>query len=258
MKASLIIAYYKNIPFLDLILQSLHYQTEKDFEVLIAEDDNDISTLNFLEKQSIKYSFTIKHLSQKNKGFRKNKILNEAIRNSKSKYLIFIDGDCVLHKKFIEEHLKNAENNFGLIGRRLMLSKKLTKKAIKKNDFHEFTFYNFIKYKCKKLECALYFPLLSSKRNTGIWGCNWSIYKKSLEKVNGFDEDYTKAGVGEDVDIEWRLKESHIQFKSVKFKAVQYHLHHASNYSNEDVNFNFALLEKKKKKGAIFCLNGLV
>jgi len=34
MKASLIIAIYDNIPFLKVILDSLHFQTEKDFEII--------------------------------------------------------------------------------------------------------------------------------------------------------------------------------------------------------------------------------
>lgn len=258
MRATLIIAYYKNLPFLDLILQSLAFQSEKKFEVIIAEDDNDISTVSFIEKQNIRYSFPILQVSQDNNGFRKNKILNKAINKASSEYLIFIDGDCVLHKHFIREHLKNAEQNLVLIGRRLMLSEKLTRKALDTNDFRIFNFYNFMSHQCKKLDCAVYFPLISSKRNHGIWGCNWSLSKKALFDINGFDEDYIKAGVGEDVDVEWRLRENSLKFKALKFKAIQYHLDHKENYSNDDVNFNFKILEQKKKLKNIYCLNGLI
>ena len=46
---SLIIAYYKNIPALELIFESLKLQTFHDFEVIIAEDDNADETILFLE-----------------------------------------------------------------------------------------------------------------------------------------------------------------------------------------------------------------
>ena len=49
------------------------------------------------------------HLTQEDKGFRKNKILNEAIRTDKTGYMIFIDGDCIPHPDFIKEHIENRE-----------------------------------------------------------------------------------------------------------------------------------------------------
>jgi len=255
MKATLIIAYYKNLAFLDLILQSLGFQSEKDFEVIIAEDDNVSATKEFLNTQRKKYSFAIHHISQDNNGFRKNKILNLAIQLSESNYLIFIDGDCVLHQHFIKEHLLNASHQHALIGRRLMLSKSLTHKALKENRTTLFSLQNFIFYKCKLIENGLYLPFIKTKKNKGIIGCNWSAYKKNILAVNGFDEDYIQAGVGEDVDIEWRLRENGLHFKSIKFKAIQYHLHHKLNYTSDA--FNIDLLKKKQKLGNIFCVNGI-
>lgn len=257
MKTSVIITLYKNLPFIDLILQSLALQTEKSFEVIIAEDDNAAETLPFLEQQREKYRFTILHCSQENLGFRKNAILNKAILKANAEYLILIDGDTVLHPNFIEEHLKASKPNQTIIGRRLMLSESLTNLALAKNDISVFTWVNFVFYGCQKLECALYLPFLNSERKEGIWGCNWSVNKNQLLAINGFDEDYTKAGVGEDTDIEWRLRESGSSFKSVKFKAVQYHLHHKVHYSNLEVDFNLEILKRKKEENNIICINGI-
>jgi glycosyltransferase involved in cell wall biosynthesis len=46
---SLIIAVYKNIPALDLILQSVQKQTFRDVEVIIAEDGEDLLMKSFIE-----------------------------------------------------------------------------------------------------------------------------------------------------------------------------------------------------------------
>ena len=65
----------------------------------------DAEVVKEIESIASNYSFRIKHTWHPDKGFRKNKILNQAILASESDYLIFIDSDCVPHSKFVEEHL---------------------------------------------------------------------------------------------------------------------------------------------------------
>ena len=108
------------------------------------------------------------------------------------------------------------------------------------------TLMNFISFGCKKISCGIYLPFLSSNRKDGVWGCNWSVNKAQLIAINGFDEDYIKGGVGEDTDIEWRLRENGSSFCSVKFHAIQYHFQHSENYPNGDVENNFEILKNKK------------
>jgi hypothetical protein len=83
------------------------------------------------------------------------------------------------------------------------------------------------------------------------------VAKKDLLAVNGFDADYVRAGVGEDNDIEWRLLENGVGFKSMKNKAIVYHLHHERSYSEDGVQANFRLWDEKKKANHIRCLNGI-
>ena len=80
MKISLIIAYYKNIGALSLIFKALQKQSNKYFEVIIAEDDNDEKSLTFIINAKNKLPFVIKHVRQKqDKGFRKNQMLNSTL-----------------------------------------------------------------------------------------------------------------------------------------------------------------------------------
>ena len=62
MKVSVIIPTYKDIVALKLILDALSYQTYKDFEVIVAEDDNLEETKRFI--QNYKSDYKIKHFSQ--------------------------------------------------------------------------------------------------------------------------------------------------------------------------------------------------
>jgi cellulose synthase/poly-beta-1,6-N-acetylglucosamine synthase-like glycosyltransferase len=266
---SVVIAVYKNISALNLILQSLDYQSFTEFEVIVAEDNDDPKMVDFLERANSHFWFPIHHISQPDNGFQKDKALNKAVAVATTDYMVFIDGDCVLHRHFLKQHFLNKEEGVALYGRRVMLSQKLTERLntegvgtlqfFKKSKHLEsyFSLFSLCINRCKRIDCAFYLPFLPSKIHTkpSIWGCNWSIHKKHLIAVNGFDEDYIKPGCGEDTDIEWRLLKTGIRLKKIKFKAIQYHLWHAENYA--DTVENEGLMWLKKAEGYIFCEKGI-
>src|SRR5256885_5540037 len=103
---SVIVSVYDNVQYLEIVLLSLQRQTFSNFEVIVAEDNNGKAMKDFILRQQKEFSFPIRHVSQEKKGFRKNKILNEAIRNSSSPYLQFIDGDSVLHKNYLRHFFR--------------------------------------------------------------------------------------------------------------------------------------------------------
>jgi glycosyltransferase involved in cell wall biosynthesis len=254
---SIIIAVYKNIAALDLVFKSLAQQSFQDFEVIVAEDNDGIAMRNFIQNVENQFFFKIKHISQPDIGFRKNKALNQAIRVSAADYLVFIDGDCLLHPQFLAAHYRHRVSGFGLFGRRVMLSETLTNRLYETCDLNSLSIFNLIVNHCQRIDCAFYIPFLKPKIHveTGIWGCNWSIHKSALQAINGYDEDYVKAGIGEDTDLEWRLFATGIQLKKIKHLAIQYHLYHVENYASTLENEE--ILIEKRKLGNVFCLNGL-
>lgn len=255
LKASLIISVYKNIDALHLILKSLEVQSIQEFETIITEDNDSKEMTNFILEYKKKSSLIIHHLNQKDDGFKKNIALNKAIALSKSDYIIFIDGDCILHKHFIKEHLKNKDKNRFLIGRRVMLSEKITNKLYQTLDLSLLTIPSLYFSGSSRVEEGFYLPFLNTKKQTGICGSNWSVTKSDLIAINGFDEDYTKPGFGEDTDIEKRLVLKGLTFKKVKNKAIQYHLHHTVNYT--DTSEMMHLMNEKLKNSEFYCKNGL-
>jgi len=260
-KLSIIVSYYKALDNLKLILKALNHQSVAAFEVLISEDDNNLETVDFLKKEAQNYSFPILHLNQKtDNGFRKNEMLNKSIKASNSDTLVFIDGDCIPHKHFVKAYQKNIQTGFMLKGRRVNLGEKITKKIQNSRALHPLNIWSILKSKTNKKKEAFYtapFSLIVSMKNKGLLGCNWGIKKEHLLQINGFDEDYIKAAVGEDTDIEWRLKSIGIGSISVKNKAIVYHLYHAKGYSMEDVLHNRKILAKKLKDNFFVCKNGL-
>src|SRR3990167_2945779 len=101
-KASVILATYNWPEALALVLSGLVTQTEKNFEVVIADDGSEEATKKVITKYQARNIFSIKHLWQENKGFRKCRILNQAIAASRGEVLVFLDGDCVPHRDYIK------------------------------------------------------------------------------------------------------------------------------------------------------------
>lgn len=254
MQISVIIAYYKNTRFLRLVLDGFKKQSVSNFEIIIAEDDNAQETKDIIASYSTE--LTLKHVFQEDKGFRKCAALNKAIKYSSADYLVFIDGDCIPHPKFVESYtqLKNIDSCFA---RRVMLSEKHTNRLLKKKA--SINLYSLLANGSSQIKHSFYLPKRkpSDPKNKGVWGCNWGIQKKHLLAVNGFDEDYVLAGIGEDVDIEWRLRTAGIQIKYVKHLPIVYHLHHKEHYDSKIVDRNKKKLAEKVKIGLARCKNGL-
>lgn len=257
---SLIISFYKRIDFLELIFQALERQSFRDFEVIVAEDANDPQTVDFICQARYLRNYTIKHVSQEDIGFRKTRILNSAIRNADGEQLVFIDGDCVPHRHFLKEYSKAITEKHFCYGRRVFCSEKHTGIMLGSHSIQKCNTLTAFIFGGRSIGAGIYLPLKLSrdKQHRRILGCNWGVTKRNIMEVNGFDEDYNRAGVGEDFDIDWRLKKNGLKVRSMKGRAVVFHLYHKANYYPADTEYVEKLMSEKKLAGKAFCLNGII
>lgn len=260
MKASIIISVYKNTQALYFVLESLRRQTILDFEIIISEDGEDKAMSDFVKNYD--WFCEYQHLTQPDVGWRKNRALNRAILAAKNEWLIFIDGDCLVHRRFVEMHLRYALPNRILLGRRVKLLKVMSDKIFNGKIKLSQIGMNMIKYLfvsgAKQVEDGIFVPLLLNKeihKAKRLIGCNMSFSKAAIVAINGFDEDYIKPCVGEDSDINWRLKAAGFEFYSVRNRAVLYHLYHKENWV--EFSENKAMMKEKQRVGKIQCERGL-
>lgn len=260
---SIIISIYNKLDNLELILLGLESQTVKTFEVIVSEDNNSPVTAEFIRKARERFTFPIKHVSQEDCGFRKTRALNQAVMASAYDYLIFLDGDCVPHRKLVESYLTYLTPTTICLGRRCYLDKHLTDKLYKTKSLRPLSFFNILLH-TKRLANAFYIsPAIKKprkhKRDYAIIGCNWAIWKQHILDVNGYDEDYVQAGEGEDFDIDWRLRllNNKLLFLNMKHQAVTYHLYHSSNYSEDDIDKSKSTKKAKIAAGHYVCKNGI-
>lgn len=256
LKISLIIPVYKRKDFIEATLESINYQTYKNFEVIVAEDDNTLG--EFLNDLKKRLNYKMIFVQQEDLGYRRNTALNNGVRNSTGDLIVVIDQDCMLHPKFLEEYAKNYKNGDMFTGRRFNLGKKHSEKILK-NKIRKFNFFRLLFTDCRTKEIArgFYFPWLKIKRRTRCLGSNFGIKKEMLLKINGFNEDYIGYGL-EDVDIEKRVEMAGGKLFSMKNKAIQYHLYHLEPQGSlERYQINKNILEATLKTKQYICKNGL-
>ena len=185
-------------------------------------------------------------------------MLNKAVLSSNANKIAFIDGDCIPHRHFVKEYIKHIDTKSVCIGRSVMLGSKLTDTFKEKRSNLRLGFLTLLLSDSTKTKQGIYSPFISlSSKVRGLVGRNWGCHKDTLIAVNGFDEDYTSAGVGEDVDIEWRLVKHGIEKKSISNKAIVYHMYHHRWYSTAGERLNFKTMQAKTKQGHVQCSNGI-
>ena len=273
MKVSIVIAFYKDLEALELILEALTRQTYSNFEVVIAEDNNDTDTITLVNR--FRRKLDIIHSSHEDVGRTKAAAQNKAICKATGEYLVFIDGDCVPYSTFVEGHVVLSEKKKVLSGRRVnvdaSLSSAMRKKQLKTSSFEKYyLFYvltDLIWHKKTHYEQGFYVKpygmlynkfIAKKKRNVQILGCNFSCFKEDFVAINGFDESYGLSILGDDTDLNWRFIDYGAVIASCKNVANVFHLDHKRpSYLDFDPSEDLARFNKVKAAHKFYCDQGL-
>lgn len=263
--ASVIVAVYKDTQALGLILKALLHQSVENFEIIVAEDGEDPAMATFVAQF---HHPRLIHTTQPDQGWRKNSSLNNAICHARGKLLIFVDGDCIPNHRFVESYLLHRAPHTILCGRRIELGAQ-TSRALRQGDLEVRTleksylrrFVSLWRDGVRHYEEGIYSPLLHRLRHehkeSSIIGCNVGINTEDLIAINGFDEDYITPSIGEDTDIEWRLRHKGCTLRRVRNLAFVYHLDHARSYDATSSSPSFAIFAQVQANHAIVCAHGL-
>jgi glycosyltransferase involved in cell wall biosynthesis len=257
MKTALLISTYNWPEALDLILKSVLKQSQFPDEILIADDGSKEDTRSLIESYQERNAIPIKHIWQEDQGFRKSLILNKTIANCSADYIIQIDGDCIIHKDFVKDHISRAEEGLFLYGSRVNI-KKGSLSTIFKNKVHQFSFLSvYIGKRTRNLRIPFLrdryksSPLFSNK----VRGCNISYWRKDFLEVNGYNEDMEGWG-REDSELILRILNNGIQGKRLRYGGILYHIYHleSSNYNFEE---NDKIQKKTIQEKLVWCENGV-
>jgi glycosyltransferase involved in cell wall biosynthesis len=257
MTCSLIITTYNWSEALELSLKSVLKQTLLPDEIIIADDGSTSKTKELINKIAQGSNVKIIHSWQEDDGFRASRSRNLAFSKSTSEYIIYIDGDMILEKNFVKDHLKCASRNFYIQGSRVLLKPEYTETTLKNKVFKKPSiFSNNLKNKLNSLRVPFLSQMICRKTSTkqrGIKSCNFSFYREDFIAVNGFDENLVTWG-REDSELINRMYNNGMFRKDLKFSGIQYHLYHKEGSSN---SFNDNILKKTIDNKLTWCENGV-
>lgn len=266
-KISLIVAVYNKPENLRLVFAACDRQSFREFEVIIADDGSGPAVKDTIAEAKNLYAFPIIHLWHDDNGWRKNTMLNNAIRASAAEYLAFIDGDCLPGKDFLLDHWNEREENKLLMGRRVETSerwsKALTIDKVRSGEFERYGWSEWIdglKGHSLRVEDGIRIPsrimrTLLLRNVRGMLGSNFSVEKKHLHAINGFDELYNGPGCGEDSDIQYRLGLIGVTGKSMRNLAIQYHIWHPRTPTSQACWDRFEMVKKSNEPQCEIGLN---
>jgi glycosyltransferase involved in cell wall biosynthesis len=235
---SVILTTYQREDALDAVLRALSRQTDRAFEVIVADDGSGPPTHAVVERRAAQADIPIRHVWQEDRGFRLAEIRNRAIRVSSGTYCIILDGDCIPRPHFIAVHRRLAEPGWFVTGNRILMSRELTERVLAEASEAEcFGLQDWIalrrRGKINRLAPLLSLPLgplrkLRSRAWRGARACNLALWRRDLDRVDGFDATYNGWGL-EDSDLLIRLLRAGIRRKDGNFATGVLHLWHAEN-----------------------------
>ena len=269
MKISVIVPVYNRLEhFRALFLCLLRQELQPD-ELIITDDGSSQKVLDFIEDLLPKAKFKVKHIYQEDKGFRKTRALNNAVRYSDGELLIFCDQDLIFGEDYIKTVAENMNDKIFLMGRAHHITEEEKNKIL--SVIENVMFYkeildllpeNYVKKIDEMLKedriRRIFKSLKLSKRGIRLVGMSYAINKKNYIKVNGYDENYIGWGQ-EDDDFGNRLTVAGINGKELLTKNTQLHLWHYSDptkihSSNEE--YYYKRKEEIFSKKDFYCKKG--
>lgn len=235
MLISVIVPTFNREDALDAVLRSLWRQSDRDFEVIVADDGSGVTTAKVITDWQARIDVPLKHVWHENRGFRLAEIRNRALRASAGDYCIFLDGDCIARRDFVAAHRRLAEPGWFVTGNRILLSRELTERILRGGlELEHWGLADWLTQRSRK-NVNRFSPLIAlrlgsfRKLNARSWqgarGSNMAFWRADLDKVDGFDTAFSGWG-REDSDLFVRLIRSGVRRKDGRFATGVLHLWH--------------------------------
>jgi glycosyltransferase involved in cell wall biosynthesis len=256
---SLIVSTYNWPEALHLCLLSIRNQVLLPDEVIIADDGSTAETRLLIEKHQVDFPVPLIHVWQADEGFQLSKIRNKAIAKASKGYIVQVDGDLILERHFIKDHVAFRKEATFVSGTRVNMSQKLSHRILRYNIEGISVLYKGMKNLSNGLRIPIISRFLAERYKAGdpayVRGCNMAFWKSDLKTVNGYNEAIVGWG-REDSELSIRLTNCGIKKRILKFGAVTFHIYH-NEVVRKSLSKNDAILQNSIRNKITTCKVGL-
>ena len=232
---SIIVSFYERLEYLKGCLDALAF-CAKDFdEVVIADDGSKDATVHRLKEMIARYAFPITHVTHPKNGFRSSATKNNGIRHSRGDYLVFLDCDFLVLPDTIQYHIRAAKTGRFVAGSCKYLTEEQSSillhsaisPALLERFYKASSDREMITQHRRYIRRAILIRLHLASPGKQSVGGHLSLYKKDIELINGYDENFVGWG-GEDEDLGVRLAAAGVHCISAIRYARVMHIWHPS------------------------------
>jgi glycosyltransferase involved in cell wall biosynthesis len=252
---------------LERVLAGYARQSQRDFEIVIADDGSGDATRSCIMRARDRWNLDIRHVWHEDIGFRKCAILNRAVAETGAEYLIFTDGDCIPHPEFVRGHVALARPGRFVSGgcvrlgsaasRAVAVADVLSGRAFDQRwlQSHGETGVNLRKLVLSAEPWRGVMNTLTTTKPT--WnGHNSSTWREEVLAVNGFDERLGYGGL--DREFGERLERCGMKGIQARYSLICVHLDHPRPYrAREIMDANMAIRRDNARRNVRRTAHGL-
>ena len=265
---SVIVSFYERLEQMRCCLDALALCSQDFDEAVIADDGSSDETVRRLKEMLKAYDFPVTHVTHPKEGFRLSATRNNGIRHARGDYLIFLDCDFLVLPDAIRHHRQLARAGRFVAGSckylteeqsRIILDAKISPELLER-FYGELPERDILSQHRRYIKRSILIRLgLASPRKQSLGG-HLSLYRKDMERINGYNEDFVGWG-GEDEDLGVRLAAAGIHCVSaVRYARVMHVWHPSVPKTSRNKNWHRGTARDYfiRKKINYRCANGLV
>jgi hypothetical protein len=199
---------------------------------VVADDGSDDGTAELVARAAATLPVPVRFTSQPHDGFRLARIRNNAARLARGRYLLFLDGDCMLPPGHVAAHVERRRHGTALIGYCARLSRQASDLLVPENlpftDLAAVVPESERRLLARRHRKAWWHGALRHPSKPRLAGGDFGVWREDFVRVNGFDERFVGWGQ-EDDDLGLRLRAAGVRLESILDRTCSLHVWHPAD-----------------------------
>ena len=231
---SVLVTTYRRPRHLALALESLALQqcAGTTMEVVVSDDGSGDETPQVVHSFAATAPFPVRFTTQPHDGFRLARVRNEAARLATGRYLLFLDGDCIVPRHHVAAHAERRRHGTALLGYCARLPAEASRLLVPGNlaitNLAALVPASERRALGRRRRKTWWHAVLRHPTKPRLAGGDFGVWRDDFVRVNGFDERFVGWGQ-EDDDLGLRLRAAGVRLETILGQTRSLHVWHETD-----------------------------
>jgi glycosyltransferase involved in cell wall biosynthesis len=231
---SILVTTFRRPRHLALVLESIALQRLRGttVEIVVSDDGSGDETPHVVRAFATSAGIAVRYASQPHDGFRLARARNAAARLARGRYLLFLDGDCMIPRHHVAAHVARRRSGTALLGYCARLTEEASRTLLPENlavtDFGRLVTDGERRSLARRHRKAWWHAALRHPSKPRLAGGDFGVWRDDFIAVNGFDERFVGWGQ-EDDDLGMRLRGLGVRLESILDRTRSLHVWHETD-----------------------------